>query len=76
MQSPCSRCPDSESRSTRWTAAISGRLHVPPPVSVGDVLALGFGPPLKIVSVFHEDEEPVAISVRPLYVTIGNSPEI
>jgi hypothetical protein len=49
---------------------------VPPPVCVGDVLALGFGPPLKIVSVFHEDDEPVAISVRPLYVTIGNSPEI
>ena len=54
----------------------SGPAHVPPPVSVGDVLALGFGPPLKIVSVFHEDDEPVAISVRPLYVTIGNSPEI
>ena len=53
-----------------------GPVHVPPPVSVGDILALGFGPPLKIVSVFHEDEHPVAISVRPLYVTIGNSPEI
>ena len=53
-----------------------GPVHVPPPVSVGDVLALGCGPPLKIVSVFHEDDEPVAISVRPLYVTIGNSPEI
>ena len=53
-----------------------GPVHVPPPVSVGDVVALGFGPPLKVVSVFHEDDEPVAISVRPLYVTIVNSPEI
>ena len=53
-----------------------GPVHVPPPVFVGDVLALGFGPPLKIVSVFHEHEQPVAISVRPLYVTTGNSPEI
>ena len=53
-----------------------GPAHVPPPVSIGDVLALGCGPPLKIVSVFREDAEPVAISVRPLYVTTGNSPEI
>jgi hypothetical protein len=53
-----------------------GPAHVPPPVSIGDVLALVCGPPLKIVSVFHEDELPVAISVRPLYVTTGNSPEI
>ena len=53
-----------------------GPAHVPPPVSVGDVLALVCGPPLQIVSVFHEDEEPVAISVRPLYVTTGTSPEI
>ena len=29
MQSPCSRCRDSESRSTRWRAAISGRLTCP-----------------------------------------------
>ena len=35
-----------------------GPAHVPPPVSIGDVLALVCGPPLKIVSVFHEDEEP------------------
>jgi hypothetical protein len=53
-----------------------GPAHVPPPVGVGDVLALVCGPPLKIVSVFHEDEDPVAISVRPLYVTTGSSPEI
>ena len=53
-----------------------GPVHVPPPVSIGDVLALGCGPPLKIVSVFHDDDGPVGISVRPLYVTTGNSPEI
>ncbi len=51
-----------------------GPAHVPPPVAVGDVLALVCGPPLKIVSVSVEDDHPVAISVRPLYVTTGNSP--
>jgi hypothetical protein len=52
-----------------------GPVHVPPPVFVGDVLALVCGPPLKVVSVFHEDEQPVGVSVRPLYVLSGGSPE-
>lgn len=53
-----------------------GSAHVPTPVLVGDVLALVCGPPLKIVSIFHEGDDPVGVSVRPLYVTTGNSPEI
>jgi hypothetical protein len=53
-----------------------GPAHVPTPVGVGDVLALVCGPPLKIVSIFHDDDDPVGVSVRPLYVTTGNSPEI
>lgn len=53
-----------------------GPAHVPPPISVGDVLALVCGPPLKVVSVFHDENDPVGISVRPLYVTTGLSPEI
>ena len=45
-----------------------GDVHVPPPVWIGDVLALRAGPPLEVVSVLRADERPVAVIVRCVYL--------
>jgi len=45
-----------------------GDVHAPPPVVVGDVVALSVGPPLKVVAVTEGNRHPPTVTVRPLYL--------
>jgi hypothetical protein len=45
-----------------------GNVHAPPPVVAGDVIALSVGPPLKVVAVVGDHDQPSSVKVRPVYV--------
>ena len=45
-----------------------GDVHAPPPLLIGDVIALSAGPPLKVVAMLEADNRPVGVTVRPVYV--------
>jgi hypothetical protein len=45
-----------------------GNVHAPPPIVVGDTLALSAGPPLKVVAVLGDHDQPCSVKVRPVYL--------